>query len=109
MSDANKTTMQAVERWRLAIVDYDRAKSALNRAECEVSNATNDLGKLLAPADLQEGETVGIWVRVDGKEELVMVRWGRHGDYEVTVRESRQPSASLKVRLARSRCNVGRT
>lgn len=71
-----------IDRWRAALSSLESAKSGLNRAECEVANATNALGKWLLPDDAKHGEQFCVW---HGDSLIAATKVGDH-DYAVTVR-----------------------
>ncbi len=72
-----------IERWQRAITQLADAKSAVNRADCELSNATNALGKWLMPDDAMEGEKFCVW---HGDLLIAAENKGNHA-YVVTVRK----------------------
>lgn len=88
-----------VEAWMQARRLVDNAKSALSTAECALANATNALGKYLAPPSLQPGERAAVWVALqDGRELCVSVRRRDRGtpsrhdfDVEVEARSNTSP------------------
>lgn len=57
-----ETTDDLVKRWVQAQQRVERSRNELNSAECELSNATNALGKHLVPKSGKQGEQFGIWV-----------------------------------------------
>jgi hypothetical protein len=61
MSDVVSEGTRLIDRWRKSQEQLDRAKSAVTKAECEVSNAQNELGKWLTPADAKNGEQFCVW------------------------------------------------
>lgn len=80
---------QLVKSWRYAQERLAQAKSEVNRAECDVLNTTNALGRWLAPGDAKAGETFCVWYG----DSLIQcfVRYapsdGVAGDFEITVRK----------------------
>lgn len=60
-NDVTREGREHIERWQRAVTKLADAKSAVNRAECELSNSTNALGKWLAPDDAKEGEKFCVW------------------------------------------------
>lgn len=54
-------TAQKVSRWERAAQAVERAKAEVNRCECELANATNDMVKYLTPADAHQDEKFNIW------------------------------------------------
>ena len=69
------STQQLANDWALALSRVSKAKSELNSAECAASNATNQLGRQLAPPDMKVGEVVSCWCRFySDHEECVVVK-----------------------------------
>lgn len=86
---ASRTITDLAKDWLRARQRVEDAKAEVNRAEVEEHNATNKLGKALAPADLGDEEQIGVWVGfADHDERLVMIRRKKSGmvDYEITLR-----------------------
>lgn len=50
-----------IKAWEVAKRDVERAKSALNSAECALSNATSALTKWMLPEDAKPGEKICVW------------------------------------------------
>lgn len=50
-----------IDRWQSAKKGLEYAKQCLSKAECELSNATNDLSKFLLPSDAKTGEKYCVW------------------------------------------------
>ncbi len=74
---------QRIERWQVAQESLRRAIDAVNRADCELLNATNDLGEWMCPSDAQTEEVFCIW-------------WG---DSLIQVKKTGQNSYECKTRL----------
>ncbi len=72
-----------IERWQRAVTQLADAKSAVNRADCELSNSTNALGKWLTPDDAKEGEKFCVWY---GDSLIAAESKGNHS-YAVTMRK----------------------
>ena len=53
--------LRKIQRWERAIENVEYKRQQLNSAECELTNATNDLGKWLLPNDAKKGETIAVW------------------------------------------------
>lgn len=86
---AGRTTQELVRDWLGAQQNVERARSALNRAECDLANTIIVLGKHLAPSDIADGESVSIWVRLnESQERLLVVKRDARGrsDYEIGFR-----------------------
>ena len=81
-------TIRAVQRWIHALDSQNRAKADLNRAECEMLNAINELGKFLTPEDAEPGEKFQLWYG-DG----ILSVTKRVNDYTIGWRK--QPSAKV--------------
>lgn len=60
-SDVTREGRNLIDRWSRAVSQLKAAKNAVTRAECELSNATNALGKWLMPDDAKEGEKFCVW------------------------------------------------
>lgn len=56
-----RETEEKVSRWITAEKNLEECKRMVSSAECEVANATNDLGKFLTPEDAIKGEYFNIW------------------------------------------------
>ena len=72
-----------IDRWKDAQEELRRCKSALNSAECEVSNSTNALGKWMMPDDAATEEKICVWYG----DSLIQVTKTAQNDYAVTVRK----------------------
>lgn len=77
-------TRRVVERWGNAVDALANLKRQISSAECELSNAANDLGKFLAPDDAVDGEIFNIWY---GSKILCVQKIGQH-DYKISWRKS---------------------
>ncbi len=71
-----------IQRWLDAIETYKRADRAKSSADCEVSNAANDLAKWLLPEDARVGEVFCVW----SGDSLIQVEH-RQNDDTVTIRK----------------------
>ncbi len=80
--DVTREGKDHIERWQRAVAELAAAKGAVNRADCELSNATNALGKWLMPNDAKEGEKFCVWY---GDSLIAAESKGNHS-YTVTVR-----------------------
>lgn len=60
-TNVTEKTRELIDRWIRAKNNVKRFKDELSRAECEESNASNELGKWLVPEDFKEGEQFNIW------------------------------------------------
>lgn len=76
---------QRIKRWLGAQESEARAKSVLNRLECETKNAHNDLAKWMIPVDAKAGETICVWYG-DSLIQVEVVDPGNY-DYRITVRK----------------------
>jgi hypothetical protein len=61
MSDVTNEGERLIKDWQAALTAKDRAKSDLNRAECEAMNAENALAKWLTPDKAEPGEKFSVW------------------------------------------------
>ena len=61
---------ELVSRWENALAAVEDAKRVLNRAECDLGNATTALGKWMTPSDAKPGETFSVW---HGSELLTVI------------------------------------
>ena len=74
MPYSDEPTHVLVDKWRRSLWMLEEAKKRLKECEEEVSICSEDLGHRLAPDDLVDGETIGIWVRIsDDTEKLITV------------------------------------
>jgi len=74
-----------IERWEQSKKGLERAKSAVNSAECELANATNALAKWMLPEDVKPGEKICVW-HIDSLIQVEASADGRH-DAVVTIRK----------------------
>lgn len=81
-TEPTKEGKDLIDRWRSALEEQRRAESRLNSAQCEVSNATNALGKWLVPGDAVMQEKFCIW----------------YGDSLIEAAKKDQNSFSVNVR-----------
>lgn len=58
---ANTEGTRLIKNWEVAKRDLERARSAVNSAECELANSTNALAKWLLPDDAIPGEKICVW------------------------------------------------
>ena len=72
-----------IDSWKAAQEELRRCKLALSRAECEVSNSTNALGKWMMPADATTEEKICVWYG----DSLIQVTKVAMNTYTVTVRK----------------------
>jgi len=61
MNDVIHEGKQLIERWRNSQKQLESAKQSVIRAECEVSNSRNELGRWLTPEDARNGEQFCVW------------------------------------------------
>jgi len=61
MTNVTTSTQECVTGWIRAKRRVVDVKHQLSVAECELMNATNDLGRWLVPKDAKEGEQFHIW------------------------------------------------
>ena len=54
-------TSERIRKWENALAAVKDCKARLNSAECDLLNATNELGKWIVPSDAKIGETFNIW------------------------------------------------
>lgn len=76
-------TEDLIKRWILCQIELDRIKSSINRAECELSNSKNELGKWLVPEKPLVGEIFCIWYG----DSLISVTVKDVNTFDVTVRQ----------------------
>lgn len=69
--------------WSRAVSQLEAAKSAMIKAECELSNATNALGKWLMPDDAKEGEVFCVW----HGDSLIQAENKGNSRYAISVRK----------------------
>ena len=50
-----------IDIWQSAQQSLEYAKQRLSKTECELSNATRELGKFLLPSDASAGERYCVW------------------------------------------------
>ena len=75
-----------VKRYTNAVESLRRAKSEVYSVECELTNATNELGRWLAPKDMAVDERIGVWA--DGYFfQCEKIAIGGLGDYKITMRK----------------------
>jgi len=72
-------TVEAIQRWTMALRRVQDSKAKLNNDECELLNATNELGKWLTPDDAKQGEVfdicdgdgiISVWSTRDDRSEF---------------------------------------
>lgn len=83
--EASTEGARRIERWEQAKKSLERAKSAVNSAECELANATNDLAKWMLPEDAKPGEKIGVW-HLDSLIQVEASKDGMH-DAVITIRK----------------------
>lgn len=81
--EANREGEQHIKRWELAVRNLKRLKEQVNSAECELLNATNDLGNWLLPSDASYGEQFCVWYG----SEIIVATCNRDGEYTVKKRK----------------------
>lgn len=60
-SDLTAEGRRLVDCWINTQRGLERAKAALNRAECDLQNAQNALARWMLPEDARTGEKIAIW------------------------------------------------
>lgn len=75
-----------VAAWRTAVERLERAERELNSARCDLSNATNALGRWITPEDTEVDEVLSVW----WGDKLLTSRMTRPGTYEITIRDRRR-------------------
>lgn len=73
MSEANKKGHELVARW-------ERTERAVVKAEEQKAEAMQDLAEWLLPKDAEEGECFAIWIRLNNKQERLLVALIHHLD-----------------------------
>lgn len=87
MEDTSNITGRLVKDYLNFRDQVTATKRQLSRAEINLLNAANELGKHLVPKDAKVGETFSIWVRVTDKEEaLLNITVAEHGDFILSWR-----------------------
>lgn len=78
--------------WRTATSRVRRAEIELENARHESKIANRALAAHIAPDDMQEGEQIGVWVRLDATQEtlLVVIKDSTHGDFVLVERGCRE-------------------
>lgn len=74
--------------WKHAQERLARAKSEVNRAECDLANAVTAFGKWLTPTDAKPGETFNVWF-IDTLIACSKKEPGKNyggGDYDISLR-----------------------
>ena len=63
------------------------AQAELARSKEEMKKLGNELGRRLAPSDMKEGETIGLWNRIDRSDErCFMVTLVKGCEYSTNLR-----------------------
>ena len=92
---ADDKTEQSIRRWERARERVEKAKIELVSADCELANATNDLGRWLSPDDATGGEKFSVWVQ--GKMLVVeKISSSGLGDFKVEWRQTRVKTTGEK-------------
>ena len=84
MGEPIKEGRDLIERWQHATEALARAKSQVNSAECELTNAINALGKWMLPPDAKKGEAFCIWWGDSMIQVVNNPQFGR-GDFEMGI------------------------
>lgn len=92
-----RDTLSEVRRWVDAVDHLASIKSQLNSAECEVTNATNELGRFITPKDAKVGEVFNIWIG-DGLLQVTKTRADGNGDYTVSWRTRPSGKSLMRIR-----------
>ncbi len=92
MNNVTEKTHGMVQRWIAAKRRVRAAKSELNSAECEMTNAVNELGKWLVPENQPDGEFFNIWF---GSGVIQARKLKGHIDHEVSWR--REPDGKDRL------------
>ena len=107
MSD--ETTPRLVRTWISCRQQLKHAEKSLKRAKAELEVACNKLGVRIAPDDMDVGEEIALWVRLNDKQEQVVVcRKLNNGElcdgggisYELKTRTARQVRRTDEERVA---------
>ena len=72
-----------IQRWKSALAIKDLARSALTKAECEVSNSANALKNALVPEDYKVGELFC----VPYEKEFIQIKILTNNEAEISVRK----------------------
>ena len=93
MKSDDISTEKLGANWELAKERLALAKGRVEMAEAELSEAMNALGARIDPGDMEDGERLGLWVRVgherDREEVLIVTKCGEfEGKYRVESRGS---------------------
>ncbi|MEM6503920.1 MAG: hypothetical protein AAF711_00485 [Planctomycetota bacterium] len=83
MNEPTSEGKRHIERWERSLQEVRRLKRELNKAECEVSNSTNALGKWLMPNDARVGEVIGVW----NGNEIITAKKKDENNYDVDKRK----------------------
>jgi hypothetical protein len=84
---SERYTTQITKEWMRARMSVRSAKEQLVRAEEEMKKIGHELGKRLAPNDMKEGETIGLWNRIDDHDErCFMVTLVKGCEYSTALR-----------------------
>ncbi len=86
MSESTDVTDEGkllIDTWLDCQTNLERARSAVNSADCALSNAKNALGTWLCPTDANLGETFCVWYG----SSLIQATFVSCGTYEITVRK----------------------
>lgn len=92
MSDVAREGQNKIDRWQNSTGLLDRAKSHIIATECELANATNDLGEWLLPDDAKVGETFCVW----------------HGAIMIAVTKT-EDDFKIKIRTSKRRAQMEKT
>lgn len=59
--DVSSDGQRLIRNWMAAASNVECAKQAVNRTECALTNATNELARWLLPDDAKVGEKISVW------------------------------------------------
>ena len=68
---------------------YEKACALADREEKEMERLADELAPRIAPSDIKEGDSIGIWVRwgdEKSQESLITVTRFPYGEWELEVR-----------------------
>lgn len=95
MNELVQAGQAKLERWIEAKKRIEGLRRDMNSAECELSNATNDLGAWMMPKDAKDGETFNVWI-TDGILQATRLGCGPR-DFEVKWRTEPSLKQGMKM------------
>lgn len=81
-----KQTRDYIDRWQSAVDHLKSLGQQVTSAQCELANATSDLGRHMAPKDAKKDEAFNIWFS-DGLLEVTMSAEVGNGTFDVRWRQ----------------------